>query len=170
LSRSRKKCGWGYLKMALDGFSVIRRFRLQLKASCRLPMENYQWWKILAIVDSQKVFSIRPEKGLVCNLMFSVRVKTCTSRHKTKCAKAAKMIAARKPLDTTGGQCQKSPPKITTLPPKGESGRCMMSRKVRSIASAQCRCCVGASSQTISFASRSYSAKSLCIDIKHIEY
>ncbi len=56
------------------------------------------------------------------------------------------MIAARKPLDTTSEQCRKSPPKTTTLSPNGESGCCMMSRKVWSIASAQCRCCAEASS------------------------
>ncbi|CAM6030781.1 unnamed protein product [Sphagnum balticum] len=45
----------------------------------------------------------------------------------------------------------------------------MMSHKVRSTASAQCRCCARASSQTISFASRSNSAESLSTGIKHIE-
>ncbi|CAM6007380.1 unnamed protein product [Sphagnum balticum] len=44
-----------------------------------------------------------------------------------------------------------------------------MSHKVQFTTSAQCRCCAGASSQTINFASRSNSAKSLCTSIKHIE-
>jgi hypothetical protein len=79
------------------------------------------------------------------------------------------MIIAREPLNTTCGHCRKSPPKITTLLPKGESGHCMMSHNVRSIASAQCRCYAGASSQTISFASRSSSAESLYTCIEHIE-
>ncbi len=79
------------------------------------------------------------------------------------------MIVAREPLDTTRSHCQKSPPKITTLPPKGESGRRTMSRKIRSTALAQCRCCAGASSQLINFASRSSSAESLYTGIEHIE-
>ncbi|CAK9229698.1 unnamed protein product [Sphagnum troendelagicum] len=45
----------------------------------------------------------------------------------------------------------------------------MMSHKVRSTTSAQCRCCAGASSQTINFASRSSSAESFCTGIEHIE-
>ncbi|KAH9536361.1 hypothetical protein CY35_17G103600 [Sphagnum magellanicum] len=44
-----------------------------------------------------------------------------------------------------------------------------MSRKVRSIASAQYQCCARTSSQTINFASRSSLAKSLCTGIEHIE-
>jgi len=79
------------------------------------------------------------------------------------------MIAAREPLDTTRSHCRKSPPKITTLPPKGESGHRMMSHKIRSTASAQCRCYARASSQTINFASRSSSAESLYTGIEHIE-
>ncbi len=79
------------------------------------------------------------------------------------------MITTQQPLDTTSGHCQKSPLKTTTLPPKGESRHCMMSHKVQSITSAQCQCCVGASSQMISFASRNNSAKSLCTGIEHIE-
>ncbi|CAK9224469.1 unnamed protein product [Sphagnum troendelagicum] len=35
--------------------------------------------------------------------------------------------------------------------------------------SQKCRCCAGASSQTINFASRSSSAESLCTGIEHIE-
>jgi hypothetical protein len=54
------------------------------------------------------------------------------------------MITAQDPLDTIGGHCHKSPSKTTTLPPKGESGHCMMSRKVQSITLTQCWCCVGA--------------------------
>jgi hypothetical protein len=69
-----------------------------------------------------------------------------TSRHKTEREMAVETIATREPLDTTSGHCQKSPLKTTTLPPKGESGRCMMSHKVRSTTSAQCQCCVRASS------------------------
>jgi hypothetical protein len=61
------------------------------------------------------------------------------------------------------------PPKTTTLSPKAEFGRCMMSRKVRSTPSAQCWCCAGTSSQTINFASQSSSAKSLYTSIEHIE-
>jgi len=79
------------------------------------------------------------------------------------------MIVAQEPLDTTSGHCRKSPSKTTTLPPKGESRHCMMSHKVWSTASTQCRCCVGASSQMISFASRNSSAESLYTGIKHIE-
>jgi hypothetical protein len=109
------------------------------------------------------------ERGSVCNLMFSVKVKTRTWHHKTKHEKATETSVARKPLDTIGGHCRKSPLKTTTLPPKGEYGCYMMSGKVRSTASAQCQCCAGASSQTISFASRSSSVKSLCIGIEHIE-
>jgi hypothetical protein len=44
-----------------------------------------------------------------------------------------------------------------------------MSRKVWSAASAQCRCYAGASSQIISFASRSSLVELLYIGIKHIE-
>jgi hypothetical protein len=73
------------------------------------------------------------------------------------------------PLDTIGEHCRKSSPKITTLLPKNKFGHYMMSYKVRSIASAQCRCCVGTSSQTISFASRSNLIKLFCTSIEHIE-
>jgi hypothetical protein len=79
------------------------------------------------------------------------------------------MTATRKPLDTTSGHCQKSPPKTTTLVRKGESRHCMMSCKIRSTALAQCQCCAGASSQTISFASWNSSTKLLCTGIEHIE-
>ncbi|CAK9870421.1 unnamed protein product [Sphagnum jensenii] len=44
-----------------------------------------------------------------------------------------------------------------------------MLRKVRSTASTHCQCCARASSQMISFASRSSSTKSLCTGIEHIE-
>ncbi|CAN5954649.1 unnamed protein product [Sphagnum jensenii] len=80
-----------------------------------------------------------------------------------------KMIDTQEPLNTTGGHCRKSPTKTTTLPPKGKSRCYMMSRKVRSTALAQCRCCVGASSQTINFASWNSSIESLCPNIEHIE-
>jgi hypothetical protein len=76
------------------------------------------------------------ERGLACNLIFSVRVKTHTSCHKTKPERVVETIVTRWPLDTISGHCQKSPPKTTTLSPKGKSGRYMMSRKVRSIISA----------------------------------
>jgi hypothetical protein len=89
-----------------------------------------------------------------------VRINMRTSCHKTKRERATKKIIAQEPLDSIGKHCRKSPPKTTTLPPKGESGRYMMSHKVRSTASAQCRCCVGASSQTINFASQNSSAVS----------
>jgi hypothetical protein len=82
-----------------------------------------------------------------------VRVKTRTSCHKIEREKAAKTITTREPLDTTGEHCRKSPPKTTTLPPKGESRRYMMSRKVWSTALAQHQCYVGASSQMINLAS-----------------
>jgi hypothetical protein len=49
--------------------------------------------------------------GLANNFTFFVRVKTRIWRHKIECEKAAKMIATQKPLDTTSGQCWKSPPK-----------------------------------------------------------
>jgi hypothetical protein len=98
-----------------------------------------------------------------------MKVKTCTSRHKTERERAAKTIVARKPLDTIDGHYRKSPPKTTTLPSKGESGRCMMSCKVWCTALTQCRCYVGALSQTISFASRSSLVESLCTGIEHIE-
>jgi hypothetical protein len=93
------------------------------------------------------------ERGLVCNFIFSVRIKTRTWHHKTKHEGAAKMITTQEPLDTIGGYFRKSPPKTTTLTPKGESGHYMMLRKVQSIASALCWCCAGTSSQTIGFAS-----------------
>jgi hypothetical protein len=79
------------------------------------------------------------------------------------------MIVTRKPLDTTSEHCRKSPLKTTILLQKGEFGCCMMSHKVQSTASAQCQCCVGASSQTNNFASRSSLTQSLFIGIKHIE-
>ncbi len=78
------------------------------------------------------------------------------------------MIASRKPLDTTCKHCQKSPLKTTTLSPKGKFGCCMMLCKVWSTASAQSWCCAKTSSQTISFTSRSSSAKSFCTSMKHI--
>ncbi len=109
------------------------------------------------------------ERGSARNLMFSMRVKTRTSHHKTEHERAVETIVAQKPLDTICGHCRKSPLKTTTLPPKGEFGRCMMSRKVWSTTLAQCRCCAGASSQTISFAFRSSSVESLYTSIEHIE-
>jgi len=109
------------------------------------------------------------ERGLACNLMFFVRVKMRTWRHKTECERAEETIVAWEPLDTTSEHCRKSPPKITTLLPKGESGHHMMLHKIRSTASTQCRCCAGASSQTINFASQSSSIESLCTGIEHIE-
>jgi hypothetical protein len=109
------------------------------------------------------------ERGSACNLMFSMKVKTRISCHKIEHEKAAKTIVAREPLDTTSGHCRKSPPKTTTLSPKGKYGRRMMLRKVRSITSAQCRCYLGTSSQTINFASQSSSVELLCTCIEHIE-
>jgi hypothetical protein len=62
-----------------------------------------------------------------------VRVKMRTSCHKTEPKRAAETIVAQEPLDTTSGHCQKSPPKTTTLSPKGKYRCYMMSRKVQSI-------------------------------------
>jgi hypothetical protein len=109
------------------------------------------------------------ERGLARNLLFFVRIKTRTSCHKIKREKVAKTTVAREPVDTTSKHCGKSPSKTTTLPPKGDSGCYMMSHKVRFITPAQCRCYAEASSQTISFASHSSSAESLCTIIEHIE-
>jgi hypothetical protein len=41
--------------------------------------------------------------------MFSMRVKTRTSRHETECERAEETIAAQEPLDTTNEHCRKSP-------------------------------------------------------------
>ncbi len=73
------------------------------------------------------------KKGLVRNLMFSVRIKTHTSRHKTEREKVTKTNVARELVDTTSEHCCKSPPKTTNLLLKGEPGRCMMSHKIRSM-------------------------------------
>jgi hypothetical protein len=152
--------------MALDGFPSIRWFWFRLRAARRFLVENDQWWKTLG---HYRLSTYNLERGLAHNLMFSIKFKTRTWHHKTEREKAIEMIVARKPLDTTNGHCQKLPLKTTTLPPKGESGHCMMSRKVQSIASAQCQCCARTSSQMINFASQSSSAKSLCTSIEHIE-
>ncbi len=128
-------------------------------------MMEYSW----PLLTLKRYLAYGLERGSTRNLMFFVKVKTHTWRHKTERERAAKTIATRKPLDTTSEHCRKSPLKTTTLSPKSKFGCCMMLRKVRFTTSAQCRCCVGASSQTISFASRSSSVESLCTAIKHIE-
>jgi len=109
------------------------------------------------------------ERGSTQNLMLFMRVKTCTWHHKTEHERAAKMITAQEPLDTIGGHYRKSPLKTTILLPKGEYGRCMMSRKVSFTTSAQCQCCAKISSQMINFASWSKLAELFYTHIKHIE-
>jgi len=70
------------------------------------------------------------ERGSARNFMFFMKVKMRISRHKIKCERATKTIATQELLNTIGEHCQKLPPKITALPPKGEFGHCMMSHKV----------------------------------------
>ncbi len=161
------------MRVFKDGAWWISRYK-----AISTPIEGFEsasGGKWLMIEDSWPLSTFRRysayglERGLARNLMFSVRVKMRTWRHKTERERVAETIAAREPLDTISGHCRKSPPKTTTLPPKGKFGRRMMSRKVWSTASAQCRCCAGASSQTINFASRSSLTELLCTGIEHIE-
>jgi hypothetical protein len=89
--------------------------------------------------------------------MFSVRRKMRTAGHSLDRFKQAPTILARFALGTMGSTCRKSPPNTKTLPPKGMPRRigfraAMMSRSVTSSASIQKRCCMGASSHTISSA------------------
>jgi hypothetical protein len=92
--------------------------------------------RLLAIANSQKVLSIQRGEGIDAQFHVFRESQDAHFTPQTKCKKAIEMIAAQEPLDTIGGHCQKSPLKITTLPPKGEFGHCMMSRKVRSTTSA----------------------------------
>jgi len=157
--------------MALDGFLGIRAISTLTEGSVSASGGKWSMMEDFWPLSTFRRYSTYGlERGSMRNLMFSMRVKTCTSHHKTEREWAVETIAARKPLDTTCGHCRKSPPKTTILPPKGKFGRCMMSHKVWSTTSAQCRCCAGASSQTISFAFRSSSAESLYTSIEHIEF
>jgi len=161
------------MKVSKDGAWSISRYKVILtliegSASASdgkwLVMEDS--WPLLAL---RRYLTYGLERVSTHNLMFSMRVKTCTWRQKIECEKAAETIVARKPLDTTSRHCRKSPPKTTTLLPKGKYGRRMMSHKVWSTTSAQCRCYAGASFQTINFASWSSLVESLCTSIEHIE-
>ena len=93
--------------------------------------------------------------------MFFVSFKTLQCSQRYDEFRAAKTVSALPPPGITGKICLKSPPKTTTLPPKGLSSQdLIISRIVRSNVSKQCLLIIGASSHTINFAALTNSARS----------
>ena len=79
-----------------------------------------------------------------------------------ECLNDAFTICSPTPFDIIGKICQKSPPRTIVIPPNGFS-QSQISRCVRSTASTQCLCCIGTSSQIMSFVSLNNSACNDCL-------
>ncbi len=107
------------------------------------------------------------ERGSARNLMFFVRLKTCNAT-KSNVRRPQKRLLPKSLWTPLPDIIENHPRRQPLYCQRANLGAVDVAQS--SIYTlAQCQCCVKTSSQTINFASRSNSAKSLCTSIKHIE-
>jgi len=78
--------------------------------------------RLLAIANSQKVFSRRLGEGIGAQSHVFRESQNAHLTPQNQTQEGHKTIAAREPLNTTGRHCRKSPTKTTILPPQGKFG------------------------------------------------
>ncbi|KAF5772263.1 hypothetical protein HanXRQr2_Chr13g0574751 [Helianthus annuus] len=106
--------------------------------------------------------------GSLIALIFVVNRIFLVNTQRGDIRRLASTICARVPRLTTGSTCLKSPPITIVFPPNGR-GMPVMSCKVRSTASIDCRFAMEASSQMISFDELIRRATPLCFFKLHME-
>jgi len=153
--------------MALDGFPGIRQPQLWLKAPCRLPMENDQWWKTFGHCRLSEGTLHTAWRGdwrtISCFSWESKRALDATKPKARGPQNDCYLKASRHHWQTLSEITHKD----NHFTAKGQIW--VLHDVAQSPVYCLGRCCVGASSQTINFASYNSSIESLYPSIEHIE-